>query len=62
VHANLDDLVVSVEQMRKRLIEEAGVTLNKVVDHAFVKGVELLLIAAALAALGLVVHSVIIRR
>jgi hypothetical protein len=44
------------------LIEEAGVTLNKVVDHAFVKGVELLLIAAALAALGLVVHSVIIRR
>ena len=52
----MEDLVGSVEMMRGRLIDDAGTTLNGVVDHAFLKGVELLLIAAALCALGLVIY------
>jgi hypothetical protein len=62
MNKDLADLVESVEAMRKRLIAEAGVTLNEVVDHAFVRAVQLLLMAAALAAVGLVVYARFLRR
>lgn len=62
MHGDLEELVQSVEAMRKRLIAEAGVTLNEVVDHAFVRAVQLLLMAAAFALLGLVIHARLLRR
>lgn len=59
---DMEDLLRSVETMRKGLIVDAGTTLNDVVDHAFWKGVELLLIAAALGGLGLVLYTRLLRR
>jgi hypothetical protein len=55
-------LVDNVEKMRKRLIDDVGTTLTDVLDHAFLKGVELLLIAAVLGALGLVLYARFLRR
>jgi hypothetical protein len=48
--------------MRKRLIEDAEVSLNRVVDHAFLRSLQLLLFAAALAVAGLVLHARFLRR
>jgi len=52
MRAETEDLVRSVEEMRKRLIDESAPALDQVVDHAFVRAVELLLIAFALGGLG----------
>lgn len=59
---DLKDLVSSVEEMRRRLIVEAGDTLKSVVDHAFFRLVQLLLICAGLVALGLVLYICFFRR
>jgi len=48
--------------MRKRLIDDAESALNSVVDHAFLRAVQLLLIAAALGALGVVLYARFLRR
>jgi hypothetical protein len=54
-------LVDSVEEMRARLIDDAGGVLSDVVDHAFVRALQLLLIAAALLAIGVVLHARFLR-
>lgn len=61
VREDLADLVQQVEGMRARVIGEAGTTLIGVVDHAFVRAVELLLIAAGLVAAGTFLHSRFLR-
>jgi len=61
VQTELDDLVVGVEEMRKRLMVDAGMTLNDVVDHAFVRAIQLLLVSAVLVALVLVVYVYVLR-
>ena len=62
VRKDLTELIQAVEAMRKRLMDDVGVTLNRVVDHAFLRAVELLLIAAALGALGVVLYARFLRR
>jgi hypothetical protein len=59
---DMEEFVQSVEAMRKRLIVDAGSTLNDVVDHAFWRAVQLLLIGAGLGFLGLVVYARFLRR
>lgn len=62
VRTDLKDLVESVEEMRERLMVESGETLVLVVDHAFFRLVQLLLICAGLVALGLVLYLCSFRR
>ena len=62
VRADLKELMESVEEMRRRLMVDAGETLDRVVDHAFFRLVELLLICAGLVALGLVLRAFLLRR
>jgi len=62
VQADIKGLITSVEEMRKRLMGDAGETLVQVVDHAFFRLVQLLLICAALVVLGLVFWLVPLRR
>ncbi len=62
VRKDVTELVQAVEAMRKRLMEDIGVTLNRVVDHAFLRLVELLLIAAALGVVGLLLCIRLLRR
>lgn len=61
VRTETDRLVDSVEEMRGRLIEDAGVVLGEVIDHAFVRALQLLLIAAVLFAIGVVLHERFLR-
>ena len=61
VRTEADRLVDSAEEMRGRLIEDAGVALGEVVDHAFVRALQLLLIAAVLLAIGVVLHERFLR-
>lgn len=62
VRENVRDLGESVEAMRKRLIVDTGSLLDDAIDRAFVRGVELLLIAALLAAAGLFLNARLLRR
>ncbi len=62
VRHDVEEVVRAVEGMRKRLIDDAGVTLNDVVDHAFLRAVQLLLIAAGLGAVGVVLYARFLRR
>ena len=62
VRADLKELVENIEEMRKRLMVEAGETLDGVVDHAFFRLVELLFICAGLVALGLMLRVFLLRR
>jgi flagellar motility protein MotE (MotC chaperone) len=62
VRADLKGLVKSVEEMRKRLIADAFENLDGVVDHAFFRLVELLLICAGLVGLGLALRLFFLRR
>ena len=62
VRKDLEGLVRSVERMQKRLIDDGALALNDVVDHAFLRAVELLLIAAALGAVGVVLYTRFLRR
>jgi hypothetical protein len=62
VRSDLDELVNSVEAMRKRLLTDAETSLLDVVDHAFIKALELLFIAAGLGAIGLVLYARVLRR
>jgi hypothetical protein len=55
-------LADEMERMRKRLVEDAEQTMNRVVDHAFIRAVYLLAIAAALGAVGLILHARFLRR
>ena len=57
----MEELVDSVEKMRLRLMDDAETRFNDDVDHTFLKGVELLLIAAALGAVGLVGYARFLR-
>lgn len=59
---DLRELVRGVEDMRKRLIIETSDALDAVVDHAFVRSIELLLIAAALAFVGMIAYARWLRR
>ena len=59
--AETDRLVERVEEMRARLIEDAGDVLNQVVDRAFWRALQSLLIAAALLAVGVVLHARFLR-
>jgi len=54
VRTEMKELVSNGEEMRKRLILESGEALERVVDHAFFRLVQLLLICAGLFAPGLV--------
>jgi maltooligosyltrehalose synthase len=62
VGTEMKELVKSVEEMRKRLIVEAGEALDRVVDHAFFRLVQLLLICAGLVAMGLLFRAFLLRR
>ena len=62
VRADMEEFVKSVEEMRKRLMVETGEALDRVVDHAFFRLVELLLVCAGLVALGLVLRSLLLHR
>jgi hypothetical protein len=62
VRKDLEELVAQVETMRRSLISDAELSLDRVVDHAFVRALELLLIAAALAAAGVVLWALYARR
>jgi hypothetical protein len=62
VRKDLTELVAQVETMRKELIVDAEVALDRVVDHAFVRALHLLLIAAGLAAVGVVLWALFLRR
>ncbi len=62
VRKDLEGLVRAVEAMRTRLMDDIGVTLKRVVDHAFLRAIQLLLIAAALGVVGLVVYARFRRR
>ena len=62
VRADMDEFVKSVEEMRKRLMVDSGEALDRVVDHAFFRLVELLLVCAGLVALGLALRSLLLRR
>ena len=62
VRADLKEFVKSVEEMRKRLMVDSGEALDRVVDHAFFRLVELLLVCAGLVALGLVLRRLLLRR
>jgi hypothetical protein len=62
VREDFSELVDNVEEMRGRLISEAADALYTVVDHAFVRAIELLLIGAALSFAGMVVHARWLRR
>ncbi len=57
----LEALVAEVEAMRKRIVDDVGTTLNQVVDHAFVKALQLLLIAVVLGAVGAVLYARFLR-
>ena len=62
MRADMDEFVKSVEEMRKRLMVDSGEALDRVVDHAFFRLVELLLVCAGLVALGLILRSLLLRR
>lgn len=62
VRDNLKDLLKNVEEMRRRLMVEAGETLERIVDHSFLRLVQLLLICAGLLVLGLVLYICFVRR
>jgi hypothetical protein len=57
VRADMKELLSSVEEMRKGLIADTGERLEHVVDHAFLRLAQLLLICIVLAALGLMLRS-----
>jgi hypothetical protein len=56
------EFVKSVEEMRKRLMVDSGEALDRVVDHAFFRLVELLLVCAGLVAVGLMLRAFLLRR
>ena len=62
MRADIDDLVKSIEEMRKRLIVEAGAGLERVVDRAFFRLVQLLLVCAGLVAIGLLLRVLFLHR
>ena len=62
VQTEMKELLKTVEEMRKRLIVEAGENLERVADHIFFRLVQLLLICAGLVALGLLLRSFLLRR
>jgi hypothetical protein len=57
VRADMKELLISVEEMRKGLIADTGERLEHVVDHAFLRLAQLLLICIVLAALGLMLRA-----
>ncbi len=59
--AESDRMIEGVEEMRTRLIDDAGAVLAEVVDHAFIRALQLLLIAAALLAVGVVLYARFLR-
>ena len=58
----LEEVVRSIEKAQRSVIDDGGVTLESVVDHAFIRSVQLLLIAATLAALGVILYARFLRR
>ncbi len=62
VHKELEELVQDVEAMRKRMTDDAASALDSVVDHAFLRAVQLLFIAAGLGAVGVVLYARFLRR
>jgi hypothetical protein len=62
VREQLEDLVDQIEDMRTKLMEEAEVVMLGVVDHVFYRALQLLLLGAILAAVGLFVHARFLRR
>jgi flagellar biogenesis protein FliO len=62
LQTEMKELLKTVEEMRKRLIVEAGENLERVADHIFFRLVQLLLICAGLVALGLLLRSFLLRR
>jgi hypothetical protein len=57
-----ENFVKYVEEMRKRLMNDTGSILKGVVDHAFYRAVQLLVIAAVLGATILFLHARLARR
>jgi hypothetical protein len=62
LQTEMKELLKTVEEMRKRLIVEAGEDLKGVIDHAFFRLVQLLLVCAGLVMLGLVLRALLLRR
>lgn len=50
-------LVAEIEQMRERLLDDTGVLLERTVDRVFVRALVLLLVAAALAVVGVLLRE-----
>ena len=62
VHQEMKDLIVEVEAMRGRLIDDIEVAMNGVVDHAFMRGLQFLLIVAVLGGAGFALYTRLFRR
>jgi hypothetical protein len=62
MRTDMKEFVSSVEEMRKRLMVDTGQRLEQVVDHAFLRLVQLLLVCAVVAVLGLVLRRYLFRR
>ncbi len=62
VREDLELLLAAAERARKPLVADLEVSLKGVVDHAFYRALQLLLVAAALAAVGAVLHARFLRR
>ena len=56
------EVMKGIEEMRRRLMVDAGETLRRVVDHAFFRLVQLLLVCAGLVLLVLVLRLVLLRQ
>jgi hypothetical protein len=62
VATQLKNLTEDVESMRTRLLDDSESILTALLDRAFVRAIELLLIAAVLAAVGVVLYARFLRR
>lgn len=61
VREDIGELLRAADRARRPLIDELGASLEAVVDHAFYRALQLLLIAAFLAMVGAVLHARFLR-
>ena len=62
IQADMREFVGHVEEMRRRLLVDSSKDLELLVDHAFLRFVELLMLCAVLVALCLSFHRYLLRR
>jgi hypothetical protein len=62
IQGDMREFVGHVEEMRRRLLVDSSKDLEQLVDHTFLRFVELLLLCAVLVALSLALHRYLLRR